>query len=298
VAFEGGAGFAPLLHVEFTFGGTPINRAPVVDAGVDASVTLPSSAALNGTVSDDGLPNPPSAVSTTWSVASGPGSVTFANPNAVDTTAGFSVNGSYVLRLTADDSALSTSDLVTITVLPQGTVTGIAIPIRAAGDDAEERYNGSVLTNSTDLDITTDGNRFMTAVGLRFTGLGIPRGASITNAYVQFRADEVGTGPANLTVRAQASDNAPTFTTTSANLSTRPTTAASVAWAPTDWNTVGAAGAAQQTSNLAAVIQEVVNRPGWVQGNAVALVITGTGDRTAESFEGSTDPVLHVEWHQ
>ena len=32
---------------------------PVVDAGPDQTITLPSSANLNGTVTDDGLPNPP-----------------------------------------------------------------------------------------------------------------------------------------------------------------------------------------------------------------------------------------------
>jgi hypothetical protein len=42
--------------------------------------------------------------------------VTFANPNSPSTTATFSVVGTYVLRLTASDTALSSSDTVTITV--------------------------------------------------------------------------------------------------------------------------------------------------------------------------------------
>jgi serine protease len=92
------------------------NTAPVVSAGPDQTITLPSSASLDGTVSDDGLPNPPATVTTTWSKVSGPGTVTFGNPSAVDTTASFSVAGVYTLRLTANDSALSTSDDVVITV--------------------------------------------------------------------------------------------------------------------------------------------------------------------------------------
>lgn len=60
---------------------------------------------------------------------------------------------------------------------------------------------------------------------------------------------------------------------------------------------MGVAGPAQRTSDLAAVVGEVVNRPGWASGNALALLITGTADRTAESLEGGTDPVLHIEWH-
>jgi hypothetical protein len=137
----------------------------------------------------------------------------------------------------------------------------------------------------------------MSAVGLRFTGITLPPGAVVTNAYVQFRTDEVGTGAASLTVRAQAADNAATFAATNFNLTTRPTTGAAAAWAPPDWPTVGAAGTAQRTSNLSTVLQEVLNRPGWASGNALVLLVTGTADRTAEAFEGSTDPTLHIEWH-
>jgi hypothetical protein len=71
---------------------------------------------LNGFVSDDGLPNPPAIVTTMWSTISGPGIVTFGNLNAAITTASFSAAGTYVLRLTADDSALSSIDDVIITV--------------------------------------------------------------------------------------------------------------------------------------------------------------------------------------
>ena len=61
-------------------------------------------------MTDDGQPNPPAAVTTTWSKVSGPGTVTFGNANAVTTTATFSTSGTYVLRLTASDSALQTTD--------------------------------------------------------------------------------------------------------------------------------------------------------------------------------------------
>ncbi len=71
---------------------------------------------LNGTVSDDGLPVPPGVLTTTWNQVAGPGTVTFADPAAVNTTASFSDTGTYVLRLTATDGALSTSADVTITV--------------------------------------------------------------------------------------------------------------------------------------------------------------------------------------
>jgi hypothetical protein len=109
----------------------PGNTGPVVSAGSDQTITLPGSANLNGTVSDDGLPTPP-ALTTTWSKVSGPGTVTFGNASAVDTTASFSTDGLYTLRLTADDGALSSSDDIIVTVNPAGTNTA---PVVSAGLD-------------------------------------------------------------------------------------------------------------------------------------------------------------------
>ena len=105
-----------LDEVTYSIGSGSTNQAPVVDAGPDQTITLPSSANLNGTVTDDGLPNPPGTVTTTWSEVSGPGAVTFGNASAVDTTASFSASGTYVLKLQASDSVLSSSDTATVTV--------------------------------------------------------------------------------------------------------------------------------------------------------------------------------------
>ncbi len=101
-------------------GGVGANQPPNVGAGQDLAVTLPAAASLDGTVTDDGLPSPPGAMTTTWSLVSGPGTVTFADPNAVDTTASFSGTGTYVLRLTADDGGGVASDDVTVTVSGDG----------------------------------------------------------------------------------------------------------------------------------------------------------------------------------
>lgn len=92
------------------------NEAPQVDAGEDQTVTFPNGANLDGTVSDDGLPDPPGEVIATWSKQSGPGTVTFGDVNATQTTASFGTAGIYVLKLLATDSQLTGEDLVTITV--------------------------------------------------------------------------------------------------------------------------------------------------------------------------------------
>ena len=91
-----------------------VNLAPVVNAGPDQTITLPAQAALAGTVSDDGLPGGDPIA--TWSKVSGPGTVTFAQPNEWATTATFSSAGTYVLMLSANDGALTGTDTLTVTV--------------------------------------------------------------------------------------------------------------------------------------------------------------------------------------
>ena len=92
------------------------NLAPVVDAGADQTISLPQNQTqLNGTATDDFRPIN-SAPTIQWSTVSGPGSVTFSNPAALNATATFSVAGSYVLQLEADDGRLSSTDTMTVTI--------------------------------------------------------------------------------------------------------------------------------------------------------------------------------------
>ncbi len=93
------------------------NQAPTANAGADQTITLPSQASISGTASDDGLPTPAS-LSYTWTKVSGSGIVTFVNDKSLNTSVSFSAAGTYVLRLTASDSVLSTSDDITIIVNP------------------------------------------------------------------------------------------------------------------------------------------------------------------------------------
>jgi hypothetical protein len=150
---------------------------------------------------------------------------------------------------------------------------------------------------TSDLDLMTDSDlNVQRAVGLRFTGITVPTGAVIQNAYIQLQTDEVSADPTNLTVKGEASDNAVPFAAVNFNVTSRPVTTASVGWSPAAWNLVSERGVAQRTPNLGPVLQELVSRPGWSSGNAVVLVITGAGRRVAESFEGTFAPVLHIEY--
>ncbi len=90
-----------------------VNQAPSVSAGAGVTVDLGQAADLSGSATDDGRPGP---LTTTWSVDSGPGEVSFADASAPSTTAVFSEAGTYVLALTADDGSMTDRDQVTVTV--------------------------------------------------------------------------------------------------------------------------------------------------------------------------------------
>jgi len=137
----------------------PVNRPPQADAGPEHTITLPDdTVALEGAASDDGLPAG-STLGVKWTKVSGPGSVTFADPSSAATSATFSGEGVYVLKLTASDGQLSSSDTTTVTVIPRnqpptvdaGEAQTIELPAPAelrgtVTDDALPR--GSTVTST------------------------------------------------------------------------------------------------------------------------------------------------------
>lgn len=276
---------------------TPLpNSAPLVDAGANTWTILPGAAILDGTVSDDGRPDPPKIITTTWSKISGPGVVTFGDASVVDTTASFSQVGTYVLQLSASDGSLTSTDTVTVVVMASGVNSVFEKRIAAGNDDAEESSSGTMnLTHST-LELVTDTT--VQTVGFYFSGLNIPPGAKITNAYMQFKTAKKTTTATSLVIRAQASANPVSFTTTARNISSRIRSVASVSWSPAAWNVVGEAGVNQRTTNLSAVVQEIVNQPGWAIGNPAVFIFTGSGKRVARSYNGDVNgaALLHVEF--
>ena len=142
---------------EMSLPASTVNQAPDVSAGPDRQVVLPASAALDGTVTDDGLPNPPGTVTSTWSKVSGPGTVNFGNANAVDTSASFSVAGTYVLRLTANDSALSDSDEVRVEVTSALSSLSISDVTVTEGDSGTTNAVFTVtLTPASSLTVTVN----------------------------------------------------------------------------------------------------------------------------------------------
>ena len=169
------------------------------------------------------------------------------------------------------------------------SVTGtVDVRVIQSPDDAEEQtvapWVGLVQTKGHGLDLGTGpvGPQWL---GLRFANLGIPKAATITQAYIQFTASDTQDGAANLTIYAEASDNAAPYKgSNDFDISTRSRLATSV-----NWNAVPAwpaEGGTHQTPDLKALVQQIVARAGWTPSNAMAFDITGSGQRTAWSWDG------------
>ena len=107
------------------------------------------------------------------------------------------------------------------------------------------------------------------------------------------------TEPTALILQAELAGNGRALRRVNHDLSSRTRTAASVTWSPEPWEVVDEHSERQRTPDLAALIQEVVDRPDWQEGNALVLLISGSGgERDAESCDGGGPeraPRLYIE---
>ena len=192
-----------------------------------------------------------------------------------------------------------------ILMLMAGAVSASAQTARrivASTDDAEELVaNGNMVLGDTKLEMAANwaAARTNQLVGLRFTGIDVPRNAAIAAAYLTFQGvtpngTNSNSGAANLTIRAQTADNPPGFATNAFNVTARSLTTAATNWSPGAWTN----GGSYSTPSLVAVVQELVNRPGWAPGNAMVFVVSGTGSRSAVAYDGNpaAAPLLTIQY--
>jgi hypothetical protein len=181
---------AASVRLTLTLPGPTPNQAPQVNAGSDQAIVLPNGATLNGIVTDDNQPNP--VPTTQWTKVSGPGVVTFGNAAAKNTTATFSVDGTYVLRLTADDGEKTGFDELTIVVSPQGSPPATTDPVTASfqngsgysGTSDTMILSGSPTTNrGTASSLNVDGSPDVGAL-IKWDISTIPAGSQIQSASI------------------------------------------------------------------------------------------------------------------
>lgn len=182
-----------------------------------------------------------------------------------------------------------------------GCVGGSCTAIIQGGDDAGINPLGcyfSALDNEVYLGEGFNSCGSITS-GFRFQNLPIPYGATINSAYVQFTTDGLFMDPITITIDGELNPNALTYSQSDQpsdpsrinNLTGNP-----VSWPiTTTWNL----GDVQDTPDLSAAIQQIVNQQTWViSNNAVSIIFQNNNNsmsvRRVIAFERALfDPILH-----
>ncbi len=184
-----------------------------------------------------------------------------------------------------------------------GGQTGrIEVAITNGDDDVEESENGAIYSNSSDLEMVYDSynNSGYQTIGLRFRSVAIPKNAIITNAYIQFTADESNSANAELEIALHNSANSSAFSGTN-DVSERSTFSSKVIWNPDSWSS-NENGSAQRSPDLKNMVQNLVNLSSWNSGNNLSFIIKGKGNsltstsakRVADSYEGGSSKAARL----
>ena len=200
--------------------------------------------------------------------------VTLVADAIVESTETFALGLSAALNATIADA----DGVATIT--DDDTATGpttATFAIAAGADDVNEVTNTLTATATTLFVGTANGTSH---AGFRFTGVTIPRGATVTSARVQVRASSTQWNAKQFEWAAEAAGNAAAFTATSRPSqrvlgTARVTHNTNVQWVSGTWYTL---------EELAPLVQGVVARSDWNAGNALALVARGTGGSWSRKF--------------
>lgn len=170
-------------------------------------------------------------------------------------------------------------------------MTTLNLQVGASANDANQGIASAtaVVLNGTTLLCGNKSTRSLTGIA-RFTNVTVPQGTTITSATLTMTGADSYTGPTSLLNRVycEAADNSAQPTTGSNNLTSRTKTTANTAWdnhitvAETEYNI-----------DITSAVQEVINRAGWVSGNALSAIIANDGSPSDEwqeyyAWDGST----------
>ncbi len=173
---------------------------PIVTVSSPSSPVFLADAAhalrLTASVDTGGVPGTPSFV---WSQLSGPGTVSFGDPSAADTSATFSAAGMYLLRCTATNAGGTATADVTVAV---------ATPASATFRQGENSYNHTATFLRSDTTAWNSGARDQVLVGRNDTAAklfrsvfsfpltGVPSSATLTDITLDLwtHPTDAGTG--------------------------------------------------------------------------------------------------------
>ena len=177
-----------------------------------------------------------------------------------------------------------------------GGGTTVSYQVSSSGGDSEQKSipsdsgravtgSGTVSTTNTKLEIGSHSSGDEWSGAARFTGVAVPQGSTITSATFSLKADASYSASPNVVkiyVSAEDSDNAAALSTSSGDLnaSTRPRTTATLV---ADVSSI--TGGNWYDFDVTAVVQEIVDRAGWVSGNAWVFLIDTHEDTTTNEWQ-------------
>jgi len=294
-----------------TFAVRSTQAGPPIAVEVQATCVFNGSTTITLKATDDGKPTPPGAISYTIASKPAKGKLEFVGTGAAITTVPAKLpsatnkvvyrppanwTGQDSFTFYADDGGTapfggrSNTATVKITVMKEVTIE------YQVGDSADDAF----ALKDGDSQATTDRwlSVGMNVAGMRFRNVKVPQGATILHATLKICANPNGL-KARLDglVKSEAADNPAGFTPTGRLVWQLTTTNASVAW---KWTTDApwSADTWYDSPDIGAVVQEIVNRPGWASDNAIVLIYAPSAvmfgdERRFWSYDG--DPTKAVK---
>jgi len=161
--------------------------------------------------------------------------------------------------------------------------------VAASSDDAQETSGTMALTGAN-----LNANSAAQIIGLRFTNITIPAGATINSASLAVYVTSGSYDDPNLTLRGSGEADTTTFTSAANDITDRWKTSAAVTW---NASSIGAG--AKTSPDLAALISEIVAIPGWASGNDMNIYLAGNSGsafRINAYDNGSDIPQLTINY--
>lgn len=240
----------------------------VPTAAIGGPTTVAASAGITAT--GTGTPTTAGATITTylWRIISGLGSLNNTALQNPTFTAGATAGTTVLGLVVTDSNGLQSVEATRNISVTGGTAVVVTDRVAATLDDGSWHNEGAGSTSSTGPTVavgdssSTDNARW----GWTRHVLNVPQGATISLAKVSLKATGL-TGPIPaMTLVAADVDDGPAYVSRAVYTALAQTTA-SAGWTPAAWvtNTV------YDSPDLKTIVQEIVDRPGWVSGNHILI---------------------------
>ena len=178
-----------------------------------------------------------------------------------------------------------------------GTPVTITVQIAAGGDDVNQ--DGTALaTGVSGVWLGTASSTTSSYAGLRFVNLTVPRNATVTSARLEVNSAATQWQAMAFEFAVEAAGNSAAFATASLPgsrplLTPRVNHSSNVQWTANTW---------YQLEQIAPLVQALVQRADWASGNALSLILKGSGSawgrKFAKAFEtgAATAPRLVITY--